>query len=40
MVDTATGVRYDLQTVDYDEDGRIIPQYFHMDFGQGKITIE
>ena len=40
MFDTATGVRYDLQTVDYDEDGRMIPQYFHMDFGQGKITIE
>ena len=40
MVDTDTGVRYDLQTVDYDEDGRMIPQYFHMNFGQGKITIE
>jgi hypothetical protein len=40
MLDTATGVRYELMTVDYDEDGRMIPQYFHMDFGQGKITIE
>ena len=40
MFDTATGVRYELMTVDYDEVGRMIPQYFNMDFGQGKITIE
>lgn len=40
MFDTATGVRYELMTVGYDEVGRMIPQYFNMDFGQGKITIE
>jgi hypothetical protein len=40
MIDTPTGVKYELMTVDYDEEENFVFENYRMDFGQGKITLK